>query len=60
MSIHNICSCGEIRKILDTHLIFINSYMMMWSSAYYFEVTVHIFPELCPLKVFVNFTQHIV
>ena len=32
---------------------FIYSYMMMWSSTYYFEVTVHqIFADLCPFERF--------
>ena len=32
---------------------FINSYMMMWSSAYYFEVTMYqILTELCPFENF--------
>ena len=32
---------------------FINSYTMMWSSTYYFKVTVHqIFADLCPFESF--------
>ena len=32
---------------------FVKTYTMIWSSAYYFEVTVHqIIPELCLIKIF--------
>ena len=35
---------------------FVNTYTMMWSSAYLFKVTVHqILPELCPIKNFHKF-----